>query len=114
MRLGAGPGRTRDDHLEIAAQLYALAALARRSADLAEIVGADALGERDRGYLVFARALEEELVTQARREARTLEDTLARAWRAASVLPARELTMVTEAALSERYEGGRLASTPAR
>ena len=23
MRLGAGPGRTRDDHLEIAAQLYA-------------------------------------------------------------------------------------------
>jgi V/A-type H+-transporting ATPase subunit B len=113
MRLGAGPGRTRDDHLEIAAQLYALAALARRSADLAEIVGEDALGERERGYLVFARAFEEEFVTQARREARTLGDTLARAWRAASVLPARELTMLTEAALSERYGGGRDASATA-
>lgn len=36
MRLGAGPGRTRDDHLELAAQLYALAAQARRARELAE------------------------------------------------------------------------------
>ncbi len=39
MRLGAGPGRTRDDHLELAAQLYALAAEARRARELAEVLG---------------------------------------------------------------------------
>ena len=43
MRLGAGPSRTRDDHLAVAAQVYASLAQARRAADLAEIVGADAL-----------------------------------------------------------------------
>ena len=43
MRLGAGPGRTREDHLELAAQLYALAAEARRARELAEVLGEDAL-----------------------------------------------------------------------
>jgi V/A-type H+-transporting ATPase subunit B len=108
MRLGAGPGRTRDDHLEIAAQVYALVALARRAADLAEIVGEDALGERERTHLAFGRAFETALVAQGRHEARSLEETLARAWRAVAVLPPRELTMVSQAILAERYpRGGR-------
>ena len=42
MRLGAGPGRTRPDHLELAAQLYALAAEARRARELAEVLGEEA------------------------------------------------------------------------
>jgi V/A-type H+/Na+-transporting ATPase subunit B len=45
MRLSAGPGQTRDDHLELAAQLYALVSEAQHAADLADVVGADALGE---------------------------------------------------------------------
>ena len=43
MRHGAGPGLTREDHLEISAQLYGIAARARQAADLAEVVGEDAL-----------------------------------------------------------------------
>ena len=42
MRLGSGEGKTRADHPELAAQLYALLARARRVADLAEVVGEDA------------------------------------------------------------------------
>ena len=54
MRLGAGDGKTRGDHLELSAQLYALVAQARRVADLAEVVGADALS-RGRGALPRVR-----------------------------------------------------------
>ena len=84
MRLGAGPGRTRDDHLEIAAQLYALVARARRIAELAEVVGEDALADaRPRASSRFADAFESEFLAQGRDESRTLDDTLDRAWRVA-------------------------------
>jgi V/A-type H+-transporting ATPase subunit B len=106
MRLGAGEGKTRGDHLELAAQLYALVAQSRRIADLAEVVGEDALSEGEARYLGLAGAFESGLVQQDADEARTLEETLDRAWRVASVLPRAELTMVSEATLADRYRGG--------
>ena len=105
MRLGAGDGKTRADHLEIAAQLYALVAQARRVSDLAEVVGADALSARERRYLGFADAFETGFADQGRDELRTLEETLERAWRVASMLPERELTMMSESALASYYTG---------
>jgi V/A-type H+-transporting ATPase subunit B len=102
MRLGAGPGRTRDDHLPVAAQLYAALAQARRSADLAEIVGEDALSPGERRYLAFAAALDDRLLAQGRSEPRELEETLARAWEVLSLLPRRELGMVPADVL-DRY-----------
>ena len=64
MRLGAGDGKTRGDHLELSAQLYALVAQARRVADLAEVVGADALSAGEARYLGFAEAFEAGFVQQ--------------------------------------------------
>lgn len=115
MRRGAGPGRTRDDHLVVAAQLYAALAGARRFADLAEVVGEDALSEDERRYLAFAEAFRLRFVRQARTEARTLEETLGRAWDVLSALPRRELTMIPPEALARRYVEGADGSThPAR
>jgi V/A-type H+-transporting ATPase subunit B len=113
MRLGAGPGRTREDHLEIAAQLVALAALARRAADLADVVGADALSEREQRYLSFAEALESRVLGQDRAEARSLEESLALAWKAVSIVPRRELTMVAREFLDAHYEENRDAGSDA-
>jgi V/A-type H+-transporting ATPase subunit B len=104
MRLGAGPGRTRDDHLEIAAQLYALVARARQIADLADVVGADALAPGERRYLDFAEAFRRDFLSQGKAEAHSLEDTLERAWRVASVLPRRELSTVSRASLDAYYQ----------
>jgi V/A-type H+/Na+-transporting ATPase subunit B len=104
MRLGAGPGRTRDDHLEIAAQLYALAAEARRSADLADLVGEDALSDDDRALLRFGAALDATFIAQGRSEARTLDQTLDRAWQVASTLPRRRLSL-SEQLLDLHYHG---------
>ena len=112
-RLGAGPGRTRDDHLEIAAQVYAAAAEARQIADLADVVGAAGLTARDRRFLTFADLYLSGFIAQGRAERRTLEETLGRAWQVASTLPRRELSMVTEALVDEHYvEGDHEAAGP--
>jgi V/A-type H+-transporting ATPase subunit B len=105
MRLGAGPGRTREDHLEIAAQLYALVAEARQIADLADVVGEAGLTHRDRRHLAFSQTFLSGFLSQGRDEARSLEETLARAWQVASTLPKRELTMVSEALVAKHYAG---------
>ena len=105
MRLGAGPGRTRDDHLAVAAQVYASLALARRAADLAEIVGADALSEHERLHLEVAEAFHARFLSQGRNEARSLEETLDRAWEVVSILPRRELSMLPAELLDRHYRG---------
>jgi len=103
MRRGAGPGRTRDDHLDVAAQLLAALARARQVRELAELVGEPALGATDRLYLAFAGAFTRELVDQRRLERRELEETLHRAWQVLSRLPRRELTMLSPAELDAHH-----------
>lgn len=103
MRHGAGPELTRDDHLEISAQLYAIVARARQAADLAEVVGEDALSPSDRLYLRARDTFERDFLTQPFDEPRTLDETLDRAWAVASRLPRSELSMVGAAALAAHY-----------
>ena len=94
MRNGAGPGRTREDHLELAAQLLAALARARQVRELAEIVGDSALSATDQLYLEFATEFERGLLDQQRHEQREMDQTLDRCWEVANVLPRRELTML--------------------
>jgi ATP synthase alpha/beta family, nucleotide-binding domain len=61
MRLGAGPGRTRDDHRELAAQALSLLARARDVTELADLLGADALSDTERRYLAYADAFDTHL-----------------------------------------------------
>jgi V/A-type H+-transporting ATPase subunit B len=95
MRRGAGPGRTRDDHLAIASQVLALLALARRAQELAALIGADALSMTERRYLEFAQRFESEFINQGRHRFRSMSETLDIAWEIAKIVPDRELTMVT-------------------
>jgi V/A-type H+-transporting ATPase subunit B len=103
MRHGAGPGRTREDHLDLAAQLIGALARARQVRELAELVGTGSLSPIDRRYLRFADAFTSELLTQRPDQRRELAETLDRAWRALGVLPRPELTMLPAAVLAARY-----------
>lgn len=103
MRKGAGPGRTRDDHLDLAAQVLAAMSRARQVAELAQLMGEDALGTVDRAYLGFTGAVQRHLLDQRSDESRTLDDTLDRAWAALSTLPRSELTMLPRALMDEHY-----------
>jgi V/A-type H+-transporting ATPase subunit B len=99
MRKGAGAGRTRADHLPLAAQALAALARARQVRELAELVGEGALSGTDRRYLDFAEAFSRQVVDQGGGERRGLDDTLDRMWRALALLPRRELTMIPAAML---------------
>jgi V/A-type H+-transporting ATPase subunit B len=103
MRAGAGPGRTREDHLDVVAQTTASLARARQARELADLLGEDALNDVDRAYLAFAAAVERDLLDQRRDETRSLDDTLDRAWSALGELPRQELTLVPGHLLAERW-----------
>jgi V/A-type H+/Na+-transporting ATPase subunit B len=103
MRHGAGPGRTRADHLDVAAQTLAALAAARRARDLAELIGSAALSDTDRRYLELENAFQRSLLSQGRAEARTLAETLRLAWEVLAVLPRRELAMLPADALDAYY-----------
>ncbi|MDP9818276.1 V-type ATP synthase subunit B [Spirilliplanes yamanashiensis] len=95
MRHGAGPGRTRDDHLDLAAQVLAALARARQAAELADLVGPAGLSDVDRRYLDFERAYRSGLVAQEE-GARSLAETLRLAWDAVLVLPRSELVLLPD------------------
>ncbi|HQR28544.1 MAG TPA: V-type ATP synthase subunit B [Nocardioides sp.] len=102
MRAGVGRDRTREDHLDVAAQALAALARARQTAELAELVGPAALDRTDRLYLEYRTALEQGVLHQGVRERRPVATTLDLLWRSLATLPRRELTML-DAALVERY-----------
>ena len=97
MRKGAGPGRTRDDHLDLASQMVASLARSRQVGELAELVGATALGDADRVYVGLTDTFERVLLNQSRAERRDLATTLELAWSVAATLPPQELTMLPAA-----------------
>lgn len=94
MRKGAGPGRTRDDHLDVAAQLLAALARARQVRDLADLVGHAALSPTDRRYLDFEEAFLRDFADQRSDESRSLDASLERGWRALLTLPRSQLSML--------------------
>ena len=106
MRKGAGAGRTREDHLDVAAQALAALARARQARELADLVGEEALSQTDRQYVAFDDALHSGVVDQDPTENRPLTETLDRVWKALSTLPRRELTMLSAAMQSEHLPGG--------
>ncbi|MFH8475751.1 V-type ATP synthase subunit B [Streptomyces sp. NPDC018000] len=99
MRKGAGPGRTRDDHLDVAAQLLAALARARQVRELTDLVGEAALSPADRRYLEFDQAFLHRFVDQRRDELHTLDQTLDRAWQVLLTLPRSQLAMLPNALL---------------
>ncbi len=106
MRKGAGPGRTRDDHLDLAAQLLAALARARQARELADLVGRDALSGTDRHYIDYESTFESQLLDQGQGEFRTMDDTLELAWQVLGELPRRELTMLPADLVAERFAPG--------
>ncbi|WP_232371118.1 V-type ATP synthase subunit B [Desulfogranum marinum] len=89
---GIGPGRTREDHQNIANQLYAAYAKARQIERLASIIGEEDISATDKLYLSFAKAFEQQFLKQNDDENRTINETLDLAWQLVALLPEHELT----------------------
>ncbi|MFQ6021098.1 MAG: V-type ATP synthase subunit B [Acidiferrobacterales bacterium] len=103
MKDGIGKDDTREDHPRVASQLYASYARALEARNLASIIGAEELSERDRMYLAFADAFEKRFVRQGEHEERSIFETLDLAWELLSLLPPEALSRVTEADLKKYH-----------
>jgi V/A-type H+-transporting ATPase subunit B len=105
MKDGIGKDDTREDHPRVAAQLYALYARALETRNLASIIGADELSDRDRRYLRFADEFDARFVGQGDSEERSIEATLNLSWELMSCFPRDMLTRVSETDLAKYYQG---------
>jgi len=108
---GIGAGSTRDDHRDLADQLYACYARGRHVRDLASIIGTAALGEDDRRYLTFADDFEQRFIGQGGQR-RSLAETLDLAWELLGRFPRHELKRIRERHLDRHHS--RAAQPPAR
>ncbi|MCD6593680.1 V-type ATP synthase subunit B, partial [Candidatus Bathyarchaeota archaeon] len=94
MKDGIGKEKTREDHADVASQLYAAYAQCNELRSLASIIGEEALSQRDRAYLRFGDEFETRFINQGVDENRTIEETLNIAWDLLSILPKEELTRI--------------------
>jgi V/A-type H+-transporting ATPase subunit B len=94
MNQGIGNGRTREDHRNLADQLYATYAQGKDARALSAIVGEEALSETDRKFLKIANDFERKFVNQGIDENRSIEQTLDIGWELLSNLPESEMKRI--------------------
>ena len=103
MKDGIGGEMTRDDHPNLASQLFSAYSYVKDVRNLASVIGEEELTPLDHQYMEFGSAFEEKFVSQRPDEERTIEETLEIGWAALSRLPAEELHRVTEEELDTYY-----------
>ncbi|MFB6192525.1 MAG: ATP synthase subunit B [Haloarculaceae archaeon] len=102
---GIGEGLTRGDHGDVSDQLYAAYAEGEDLRDLVNIVGREALSERDNRFLDFADRFETEFVQQGYDTNRDIEETLGIGWNLLSMFPEAELNRIDEEFIEQYHEG---------
>ena len=100
---GIGEGLTREDHGDVSDQMYAAYAEGEDLRDLVNIVGREALSERDNQFLDFADRFEEEFVQQGYTTNRDIDETLDIGWELLSMLPKDALNRIDEEFIEQRY-----------
>lgn len=103
MKDGIGKDDTREDHPRVASQLYASYTRALEARNLASIIGAEELSERDQRYLEFADRFESDFVRQGEDEERSIIETLDLAWELLSLLPRSALSRVSDEDLQKYH-----------
>lgn len=104
MKDGIGAKYTREDHQDVANQLFSSYARVGEARDLASVIGEDELSPIDKKYLQFGTAFEQEFVGQGRNENRTIEETLDIGWKLLHILPREELDRIDTKILEKYWE----------
>jgi V/A-type H+-transporting ATPase subunit B len=104
MKDGIGPGMTREDHKDVAAQLFAAYSRVKQVRNLASIIGEEELSEGDKQYLQFGERLEQQFLSQGEFENRDINHTLDLGWSVLASLPREELLRINKTYI-EKYLG---------
>lgn len=103
MKDGIGEGFTREDHQDVANQLFSCYAKVGDARALASVIGEDELSPLDKKYLEFGTAFEENFVGQRADENRTIQETLDKGWELLSMIPREELDRIDTKILDKYY-----------
>lgn len=93
---GIGKNRTREDHADLANQLFAAYARGKEAKELEAILGEGALTPVDLKFSQFVDRYENEFVKQPDHENRNIEKTLSIGWDLVAQLPVAELKRIRE------------------
>ncbi len=102
MKDGIGTGYTREDHPELANQIFSAFSKVQEVEALAQVIGEDELSEVDKKYLEFGRQFEERFIKQGYDENRNIIETLELGWDLLSILPREELNRLSPE-IMEKY-----------
>lgn len=105
MKDGIGEGFTREDHPDVANQIFASYSKVQDIRALAQIIGEDDLSELDNLYIKFGRLFEEKFIRQDFDDNRSISETLDLAWDMLSQLPKEELERIDPEMLGKYYQG---------
>ena len=103
MKDGIGEGYTREDHQDVANQLFSCYAKVGDARALASVIGEDELSPLDKTYLKFGQAFEHTFVGQGEDENRSIVETLDLGWKLLRMLPREELDRIDTKILDKYY-----------
>ena len=103
MKDGIGKGYTREDHQDVANQLFSCYAKVGDARALASVIGEDELSPLDKKYLEFGNAFEHDFVGQGPNENRTILETLDKGWELLRMIPREELDRIDTKILERCY-----------
>lgn len=106
MKDGIGRNYTREDHPDLASQIFASYSRVQEVKALAGVVGEDELGKTDQAYLAFGRDFEKLFINQNFDENREIEFSLDTCWQLLHILPESELTRVSRNQMEEHLRKG--------
>ena len=98
-----GENKTREDHPNVANQLFASYSKGREVRELMVILGEAALSDTDKKYLKFADSFEDKFIRQDEMEDRSIEETLSIAWELLKILHKDELKRIKPEILEKYY-----------
>ena len=105
MKDGIGAGYTREDHQDLANQLFSSYAKVGEARNLASVIGEDELSPIDKKYLKFGEEFEKRYIGQGPTENRTILDTLNLGWELLGLLPKEELDRIDTKLIDKYYQG---------
>ncbi|MCD6379489.1 V-type ATP synthase subunit B [bacterium] len=102
---GIGEGRTREDHPEIANQLFSSYARSKEVEELAVVLGEAALTDTDKAFMAFGKSFEDKFVKQALDENRSIEETLGIGWELLKSIPRTEIKRIKDEYIDKYLPG---------
>src|SRR5699024_4941452 len=109
MKDGIGKGFTREDHQDVANQLFSCYAKVGDARALASVIGEDELSPTDKLYLAFGKEFEHRFIGQDVHDNRNIFKTLDIGWKLLGMFPREELDRIDTKILDQYYKPSEVA-----